>query len=155
MNAEKSSKKSVEERRIDFHTQYKLGQCRELYPDTTLTTITSETEGFFTDEVALGLSQKVCGMTASGLLCYRVVGKMLFVYKSREFLEVAKSFKKGVRVRCHDPKSHYINYVACLMEDGIHYRDGFAMVNLRDCIDSIDWGDVMAIYIRPIEEDGK
>ena len=155
MNAKNSFVDSARESVLEFKRQYRLGKCREAYPDTTVTTITSETKDTLTAEVALKLSQKVCSMTASGLLYYEVLGKTLLVYKSREFLEVARSFKKGVKVRYHDPEHSSINYEAYISKDGINYKDGFAMVNLHDCVDQIDWGEVMAIYCRPVEEDGK
>lgn len=137
---------------LEFKRQYRLGRCREAYPDTTVTTITSETKDTFTAEVALELSKKVCSMTNSGLLYYEVLGKTLLVYKSREFLEVARSFKKGTRVRYHDPGHSSINYEAYISKDGINYKDGFAMISLYDCVDPIDWGEVMAIYCHPVEE---
>lgn len=155
MNTKNSSVDSIRESVLEFRRQYSLNMCREAYPDTTLTTITSETKDAFTAEVALKLSQKVCSMTASGLLYYQVLGKTLLVYKSREFLEVSGSFKKGVRVRYRDPEYSSINYEAYISKDGINYKDGFAMVNLCDCVDPINWGEVMAIYCRPVEEEGK
>lgn len=155
MNTKNGFVDSIRESMLEFKRQYRLRRCREVYPDTTLTTITSETKDTFTAELALKLSQKVCSMTASGLLYYEVLGKTLLVYKSREFLEVARNFKKGTRVRYHDPEYSSINYEAYISKDGINYKDGFAMVNLHDCVDPIDWGEVMAIYCRPVEEDGK
>ena len=155
MNTKNSSVDSIREYALEFKRQYRLDRCREAYPDTTVTTITSEIKDTFTAEVALKLSQKVCSMTASGLLYYQVLGKTLLVYKSREFLEVARSFKKGVRVRYHDPERSSINFEAFISKDGINYKDGFAMVNLYDCVDPIDWGEVMAIYCRPVGEDKK
>lgn len=155
MNTKNSFVDSIRESVLEFKRKYSLERCREVYPDTTLTTITSEAKDTFTAEAALELSQKVCSMTASGLLYYQVLGKTLLVYKSREFLEVARSFKKGVRVRYRDPEHSFINYEAYISKDGINYKNGFAMVNLHDCVDPIDWGEVMAIYCRPVEEDGK
>lgn len=155
MNTKNSFVDSIRESVLEFRRKYTLGRCREAYPDTTLTTITSGTKDTFTAEVALKLSQKVCSMTASGLLYYQVLGNTLLVYKSREFLKVARSFKNGVRVRYHDPEHSSLDYEAYISKDGINYKDGFAMVNLYDCVDPIDWGEVMAIYCRPVEEGGK
>lgn len=155
MNTKNSSVDSIRESALEFKCQYRLNRCREAYPDTTLTTITSQAKDTFTAEVALKLSQKVCSMTARELLYYEVLGKTLLVYKSREFLKVARSFKNGVRVRYHDPEHSSLDYEAYISKDGINYKDGFAMVNLYDCVDPIDWGEVMAIYCRPVEEEGK
>ena len=155
MTTKNSLVDSTRESVLEFRHKYRLGKCKEVYPDTTLTTITSKAKDTFTAEVALKLSEQVCHMTHSGLLYYQVLGKTLLVYKSREFLEVARSFKKGARVRYHDPEHSSINYEAYISKDGINYKDGFAMVNLHDCVDPIDWGEVMAIYCRPVEEDKK
>lgn len=133
----------------------RVAEYRMFYPDTTLTTISSNSEETFSDKEAMELSQKVCSMTISGLLQYKTAGRSLFIFKSRKFLEVSEGFKKGARVRYHDPEHSSINYEAYISKDGINYKDGFAMVNLHDCVDPIDWGEVMAIYCRPVGEDGK
>ena len=82
----------------------RVAEYRMFYPDTTLTTISSNAEETFNDKEALELSQKVCSMTNSGLLQYKAAGKSLFIFKSRAFLKVAEGFKKGAKVRWYDPR---------------------------------------------------
>ena len=58
----------------------RVAEYRMFYPDTTLTTISSNAEETFNDKEALELSQKVCSMTNSGLLQYKAAGKSLWQY---------------------------------------------------------------------------
>ena len=76
----------------------RVAEYRMFYPDTTLTTISSNSEETFSDKEAMELSQKVCSMTISGLLQYKKAGRSLFIFKSRKFLEVSAGFKKGAKV---------------------------------------------------------
>lgn len=73
----------------------RVAEYRMFYPDTTLTTISSNSEETFSDKEAMELSQKVCSMTISGLLQYKIAGRSLFIFKSRAFLKVSEGFKKG------------------------------------------------------------
>lgn len=133
----------------------RVAEYRMFYPDTTLTTISSNSEETFSDKEAMELSQKVCSMTTSGLLQYKAAGKSLFIFKSREFLKVADGFKKGARVRFHDPRTPDIRHEAYLMSDGIQYRGGIAMINQVGSDDpEMEWG-TYAVYYRPVEEEGK
>ena len=52
----------------------RVAEYRMFYPDTTLTTISSNSEETFSDKEAMELSQKVCSMTISGLLQYKKAG---------------------------------------------------------------------------------
>ena len=72
----------------------RVAEYRMFYPDTTLTTISSNSEETFSDKEAMELSQKVCSMTISGLLQYKIAGRSLFIFKSRKFLEVSEGFKE-------------------------------------------------------------
>lgn len=98
------------------------------------------------------LSQKVCSMTISGLLQYKIAGRSLFIFKSRKFLEVSEGFKEGAKVRFHDPRTPDIRHEAYLMSDGIQYRGGIAMINQVGSDDpEMEWG-TYAVYYRPVEE---
>ena len=91
-------------------------------------------------------------MTHSGLLQFWVHGSRMYIYKSREFLKVADGFKKGAKVRFHDPRTPDIRHEAYLMSDGIQYRGGIAMINQVGSDDpEMEWG-TYAVYYRPVEE---
>ena len=145
----------MENKKLPATVEDRLEEYKVIYPDTTVTSVSCSDDESISWKDGLELSKMVCQMTHSGLLQFWVHGSRMYIYKSREFLEVARSFKKGARVRYHDPEHSSINYEAYISKDGINYKDGFAMVNLHDCVDPIDWGEVMAIYCRPVEEDKK
>ena len=133
----------------------RVAEYRMFYPDTTLTTISSNSEETFSDKEALELSQKVCSMTTSGLLQYKIAGRSLFIFKSRKFLEVSEGFKEGAKVRFHDPRNPDDHHEVHLASDGIQYHAGIAMINQAGRDDpEIEWG-TYAVYYRPVEEEGK
>ena len=134
----------------------RVAEYRMFYPDTTLTTISSNSEETFSDKEAMELSQKVCSMTTSGLLQYKAAGKSLFIFKSRAFLKVAEGFKKGAKVRFHDPRTPDDHHESVMLADGMRYADGIPFIwtdgSDADCFDECN---TFAVYWRPVEEEGK
>lgn len=134
----------------------RVAEYRMCYPDTTLTTISSNSEETFSDKEAMELSQKVCSMTISGLLQYKAAGRSLFIFKSRKFLEVSEGFKKGAKVRFHDPRTPDDHHESTMLADGMRYDGGipFIWTDGSDA-DSFMECNTFAVYWRPVEEEGK
>lgn len=134
----------------------RVAEYKMFYPDTTLTTISSNTAETFSDKEALELSQKVCSMTNSGLLQYKVAGKSLFIFKSRAFLKVAEGFKKGAKVRWYDPRDPDDIIESTMLADGMRYQDGIPFI-WNENSDSGCFAEckTFAVYWRPVGEDGK
>ena len=136
----------------------RVAEYRMFYPDTTLTTISSNAEETFNDKEALELSQKVCSMTNSGLLQYKAAGKSLFIFKSRAFLKVAEGFKKGAKVRWYDPRDpdDDICTESTMLADGMRYDRGIPFIWTENS-DSGCFAEcnTFALYWRPVGEDGK
>ena len=134
----------------------RVAEYRMFYPDTTLTTISSNSEETFSDKEAMELSQKVCSMTISGLLQYKIAGRSLFIFKSRKFLEVSEGFKKGAKVRFHDPRTPNLCCESVMRADGIRYEGGYPFILTEDSdADCFDECNTFAVYWRPVEEDKK
>ena len=134
----------------------RVAEYKMFYPDTTLTTISSNTAETFSDKEALELSQKVCSMTHSGLLQYKVAGKSLFIFKSRAFLKVAEGFKKGAKVRWYDPRDPDDIIESTMLADGMRYQDGIPFIwNENSDSGCFAECNTFAVYWRPVEEDGK
>lgn len=134
----------------------RVAEYRMFYPDTTLTTISSNSGETFSDKEAMELSQKVCSMTASGLLQYKIAGRSLFIFKSRKFLEVSEGFEKGARVRFHDPRTPDDRHESTMRADGMRYDDGIPFIWTEDSdADCFDECNTFAVYWRPVEEEGK
>ena len=134
----------------------RVAEYRMFYPDTTLTTISSNSEETFSDKEAMELSQKVCSMTNSGLLQYKAAGRSLFIFKSRKFLRVSEGFKKGAKVRFHDPRNPDDHHESTMLADGMRYDDGIPFILTEDSdADCFDECNTFAVYWRPVEEDGK
>lgn len=134
----------------------RVAEYRMFYPDTTLTTISSNSEETFSDKEAMELSQKVCNMTVSGLLQYKIAGRSLFIFKSRKFLEVSKGFKEGARVRWYDPRTPDACHESTMLAGGMRYDDGIPFIWTEDSdADSFDECNTFAVYWRPVEEEGK
>ena len=131
----------------------RVAEYRMFYPDTTLTTISSNSEETFSDKEAMELSQKVCSMTISGLLQYKTAGKSLFIFKSRKFLEVSKGFKKGAKVRFHDPRTPDDHHESVMLADGMRYDGGIPFIWTEDSdADCFMECNTFAVYWRPMEE---
>ena len=134
----------------------RVAEYRMFYPDTTLTTISSNSEETFSDKEAMELSQKVCSMTISGLLQYKAAGRSLFIFKSRKFLEVSEGFKKGAKVRFHDPRTPDDHHESTMLADGMRYDGGIPFIWTEDSdADCFDECNTFAVYWRPVEEDKK
>lgn len=134
----------------------RVAEYRMFYPDTTLATISSNSEETFSDKEAMELSQKVCSMTISGLLQYEKAGRSLFIFKSRKFLEVSEGFKKGVKVRFHDPRNPDACHESAMLADGMRYDGGIPFIWTEDSdADSFAECNTFAVYWRPVEEEGK
>ena len=134
----------------------RVAEYRMFYPDTTLTTISSNSEETFSDKEAMELSQKVCIMTISGLLQYKIAGRSLFIFKSRKFLEVSEGFKEGAKVRFHDPRTPNLCRESVMRADGIRYEGGNPFILTEDSdADCFDECNTFAVYWRPVEEEGK
>ena len=134
----------------------RVAEYRMFYPDTTLTTISSNSEETFSDKEAMELSQKVCSMTISGLLQYKIAGRSLFIFKSRKFLEVSEGFKEGAKVRFHDPRTPADHHESTMLADGMRYDDGIPFIWTEDSdADSFAECNTFAVYWRPVGEDGK
>ena len=137
----------------------RVAEYKMFYPDTTLTTISSNnTAETFNDKDAMELSRKVCSMTNSGLLQYKVAGRSLFIFKSRAFLKVAEGFKKGAKVRWYDPRDpdDDICTESTMLADGMRYDGGIPFIWTENS-DSGCFAEcnTFAVYWRPVEEDGK
>lgn len=140
----KKKKSAVEER---------LAEYKIFYPDTTLTTFSSNSGEPFSDKEALELSQKVCSMTISGLLQYKIAGKRLFIFKSRKFLEVSEGFEKGAKVRFYDPRTPDDHRESVILADGLRYDGGIPFIWTEDSdADSFMECNTFAVYWRPVEE---
>ena len=134
----------------------RVAEYRMFYPDTTLTTISSNSEETFSDKEAMELSQKVCSMTISGLLQYKIAGRSLFIFKSRKFLEVSEGFKEGAKVRFHDPRTPDACHESVMLADGMRYDGGIPFIWTEDSdADCFDECNTFAVYWRPVEEEGK
>lgn len=135
----------------------RVAEYKMFYPDTTLTTITANnTAEIFNDKEALELSQKVCSMTHSGLLQYKKAGRSLYIFKSRAFLKVSEGFKKGAKVRFHDPRTPDDHHESVMLADGMRYDDGIPFIWTEDSdADSFAECNTFAVYWRPVEEEGK
>lgn len=136
----------------------RVAEYKMFYPDTTLTTISSNSGETFNDKDALELSRKVCSMTRSGLLQYKVAGRSLFIFKSRAFLKVAEGFKKGAKVRWYDPREpeNDICTESTMLADGMRYDGGIPFIWTENS-DSGCFAEcnTFAVYWRPVGEDGK
>ena len=134
----------------------RLEEYKVFYPDTTLTTISAIGEETVSHKEAFVLSKRVCSMTNSGLLQYKVAGRSLFIFKSREFLKVSEGFMKGAKVRFHDPRTPDVCHESTMLADGMRYDGGipFIWTDGSDA-DSFAECNTFALYWRPVEEDGK
>lgn len=140
----KKKKSAVEER---------LAEYKMFYPDTTLITFSSNSGETFSDKEALELSQKVCNMTISGLLQYKIAGKRLYIFKSRKFLEVSEGFEEGAKVRSYDPRTPDDHRESVILADGLRYDGGIPFIWTEDSdADCFMECDTFAVYWRPVKE---
>lgn len=134
----------------------RLEEYKVIYPDTTVTSVCCSDDESISRKDGLELSKMVCQMTHSGLLEFSIFGGQMYIYKSREFLKVADGFKKGARVRFHDPRTPAVCHESVMMADGMQYNCGIPFIWTEDSeLDSGNNSDTFAVYWRPVEEDGK
>lgn len=144
------------EKNIIKKANERLEEYKIFYPDATMTTISAIGQETITHKEAFVLSKRVCGMTHSGLLEFSIFGSKMFIYKSKEFLKVADGFKKGAKVRFHDPRTPAICHESVMMADGMRYNCGLPFIWTEDSeLDDLKNSDTFAVYWRPVEEDGK
>lgn len=133
----------------------RLSEYRMFYPDTTVTTCSTISDGPFRDKEALELSRLVCSMAHAGLLQYMIRGRKLHIFKSKEFLKVADGFKEGAMMQFHDPRTPDICRKSVMLADGMCYDGGIPFIWIDDSdSDSFAECNTFAIYWRPVE-DGK
>ena len=134
----------------------RLEEYKVIYPDATVTSVSCSDEEFISRKDGLELSKMVCQMTHSGLLQFWVHGSRMYIYKSREFLKVADGFKKGAKVRFHDPRTPNLCRESVMRADGIRYEGGYPFIWTEDSDgDCFDECNTFAVYWRPVEEEGK
>lgn len=134
----------------------RLAEYKALYPDTTVTPIEFKGGKSISQKDALALSKLVCHITQSGLLQFWILGDKMFVYKSKEFLKVADGFKKGAKVRFHDPRTPDVCHESTMLADGMRYDDGIPFIWTEDSdADCFMECNTFAVYWRPVEEDKK
>lgn len=134
----------------------RLAEYKALYPDTTVTPIEFKGGKSISQKDALALSKLVCHITQSGLLQFWILGDKMFVYKSKEFLKVADGFKKGAKVRFHDPRTPDVCHESVMLADGMRYDDGIPFIWTEDSdADCFMECNTFAVYWRPVEEDKK
>ena len=134
----------------------RLAEYKALYPDTTVTPIEFKGGKSISQKDALALSKLVCHVTQSGLLQFWILGDKMFIYKSKEFLKVADGFKKGAKVRFHDPRTPDVCHESTMLADGMRYDGGIPFIwtenSDADCFMECN---TFAVYWRPVEEGGK
>lgn len=134
----------------------RLAEYKALYPDTTVTPIEFKGGKSISQKDALALSKLVCHVTQSGLLQFWILGDKMFIYKSKEFLKVADGFKKGAKVRFHDPRTPDVCHESTMLADGMRYDSGIPFIWTEDSdADCFMECNTFAVYWRPVEEDGK
>lgn len=143
----KKKKSAVEER---------LAEYKKFYPDTTITRVGFEDCKSISHKDGLELSKMVCHMTHSGLLQFLKSGNKMYIFKSREFLKVSEGFKKGAKVRFHDPRTPDDHRESVILADGLRYDGGIPFIFTEDSdADCFMECNTFAVYWRPVEEDGK
>ena len=133
-----------------------LEDYRIFYPDATMTMVGVAAGKTISYKDCFELSKMVCQMTHSGLLQFWVHGSRMYIYKSREFLKVADGFKKGAKVRFHDPRTPDDHHESGVLADGMRYDGGIPFIWTEDSdADCFDECNTFAVYWRPVEEEGK
>lgn len=133
----------------------RLCEYQDLYPDVKISKV-NLFEGSISHKDGLELSKLICHMTHSGLLQFWIFGEKMYIFRSKEFLKVADGFKKGAKVRFHDPRTPDVCHESVMLADGMRYDDGIPFIWTEDS----DAGCFMecntfAVYWRPVEEDKK
>lgn len=95
-------------------------------------------------------------MTHSGLLQFWIFDNTMYIYKSKEFLKVTEGFKKGAKVRFHDPRTPAVCHESVMLADGMRYDGGIPFIWKEDSdADCFEECNTFALYWRPVEEDKK
>ena len=144
------------EKNIIKKANERLEEYKIFYPDATMTTISAIGQKTITHKEAFVLSKRVCSMTHSGLLLYWIFDNTMYIYKSKEFLKVADGFKKGAKVRFHDPRTPGVCHESVMLADGMRYDGGIPFIWTEDSdADCFEECNTFALYWRPVEEDKK
>lgn len=141
--------------KIDMLTDVaeRLAEYKMFYPDATITRVGFEDCNSISHEDGLKLSEQVCHMTHSGLLQFVISKNRMYIFKSREFLKVAAGFKKGARVRFHDPRTPDDHHESVMLADGMRYDGGIPFIWTEESdADCFMECNTFAVYWRPIEE---
>lgn len=134
----------------------RLAEYKMFYPDTTITRVGFADCNSISHKDGLELSKQVCHMTHSGLLQFKIFKNRMYIFKSRAFLKVADGFKKGARVRFHDPRTPDDHRESVILADGLRYDGGVPFIWTEGSdADSFMECNTFAVYWRPIEEDKK
>ena len=134
----------------------RLKEYKIFYPDTTMTMVDTDHGKSITHKKGLELSKTICRMTHSGLLQFWIFDNTMYIYKSKEFLKVTEGFKKGAKVRFHDPRTPAVCHESVMLADGMRYDGGIPFI----CTEESESGsfadcNTFALYWRPVEEDKK
>lgn len=133
-----------------------LAQYKMFYPDATITRVDFADSNSISHKDALELSKQVCHMTHSGLLQFVILKNRMYIFKSREFLKVADGFKKGAKIRFHDPRTPDDHRESIMLADGMRYDGGIPFIWTEDSdADCFMECNTFAVYWRPVEEDKK
>lgn len=143
-------------KKISGMVAVRLKEYKIFYPDTTMTMVSTDHGESISCKDALELSKLICHMTHSGLLEFQIFSGKMYIFKSKEFLKVADGFKKGARVRFHDPRTPDVCHESVMQADGMRYNCGIPFIWIEDSkLDVLMNSDTFALYWRPVEEDGK
>lgn len=134
----------------------RLAEYKMFYPDTTITRVGFADCDSISHKDGLELSKQVCHMTRSGLLQFKIYKNRMYIFKSRAFLKVADGFKKGAKVRFHDPRTPDVCHESTMLADGMRYDGGIPFIWTENSdADSFMECNTFAVYWRPVEEDKK
>jgi hypothetical protein len=131
----------------------RLAEYKMFYPDTTITRVGFADCNSISHKDGLELSKMVCQMTHSGLLQFKIFKNRMYIFKSRAFLKVADGFKKGAKVRFHDPRTPDDHRESVMLADGMRYNCGIPFIWTEDSeLDDLKNSDTFAVYWRPVED---
>lgn len=146
----------MEKIKIAVMVAERLKEYKIFYPDTTMTMVCTDHGKSISYKKGLELSKTICSMMHSGLLQFWIFDNTMYIYRSKEFLKVADGFKKGAKVRFHDPRTPDVCHESVMLADGMRYDGGIPFI----CTEESESGsfadcNTFALYWRPVEEDKK
>lgn len=145
----------MEKIKIAVMVAERLKEYQIFYPDATITLVGNSNKSI-THKKGLELSKTICRMTHSGLLQFWIFDNTMYIYKSKEFLKVTEGFKKGAKVRFHDPRTPAVCHESVMLADGMRYDGGIPFIWTEDSdADCFEECNTFALYWRPVEEDKK